>query len=80
MAIHAYHGKATEIWWQGLAGKVHGLQNLAIIQIPQEQSQALAKLAGRSMRLQATLEDEQIWFGDERETLTITPIKLKEWA
>lgn len=80
VAIYAYHGKGTEIWWQGLAGKVHSLQNLAIIQIPQEQSQALAKLAGRSMRLQATLEDEQIWFGDERETLTITPIKLKEWA
>ena len=59
---------------------MHSLANLAVFVIPQEQSQALATLVSRAMRLQATIEEGQVWFGDENQTLTITPQELKAWA
>ena len=58
------YASAAHIWWQGMANKVTRLRNLDVWRIPAEQSQALAKLAQRSMQLQLTIQDGQIWVSD----------------
>ncbi|HET8869327.1 MAG TPA: YaeQ family protein, partial [Aquabacterium sp.] len=45
--------------------------------VPADQSQALSKLAQRSMQLQITVQDGSVWVNDGNETVEITPIKLK---
>ena len=77
VSIYAY-GTSAPVWWAGLQGKVARLSNLAVWQWPAEQSQALAALAQRSMQLQVTVQDGQLWVGDGRHSVELHPVTLKE--
>ena len=77
VSIYAY-GTSAPVWWAGLQGKVARLSNLAVWQWPAEQSQALAAMAQRSMQLQVTVQDGQLWVGDGRQSVELHPISLKE--
>jgi uncharacterized protein YaeQ len=69
---------STPIWWSGIAGKVTRARNLAVWQIPSPQSQALAALASKSMRLQVSVQDGSIWIGSEGPSVEITLRRLNE--
>jgi uncharacterized protein YaeQ len=75
VTIYAY-GSAAPIWWAALAGKVARLRNLRVWQLPAAQSQSLAALAARSMSLQVTVQDGQIWVGDGRASVELAPVLL----
>ena len=60
-----------------MQGKVARLSNLTVWQLPAEQSQALAGLAQRSMQLQVTVQDGQIWVGNGRDSVELQPQVLK---
>jgi uncharacterized protein YaeQ len=63
VSLFAY-SSAVPVWWAQIAGKLSRLRNLAVWQVPSEQSQALAALAERSMQLQVTVQEGQIWVGN----------------
>ncbi len=67
---------STPIWWKGVANKVGRAKNLAVWQIPAEQSQALAQLAQRTMQLQVTVQDGGVWFSDSAHSVEIQPQAL----
>jgi uncharacterized protein YaeQ len=67
---------STPIWWEGLVNKVSRATNLAVWQIPSEQSQALAALAQRSMQLQFTVQDGTVWVSDGQANVELTPLRL----
>ncbi len=67
---------STPIWWKGLASKLTRAGNLTVWQIPAEQSQALAALAQRSMELQVTVQDGDIWIGDGTRSIEVAPVRL----
>ena len=71
------YGPSVAIWWAAIAGKVSRLRNLSVWQIPPAQSQALAALAQRSMQLQCTVQDGQIWFGEGQRSAEVTPTALQ---
>jgi uncharacterized protein YaeQ len=75
--IWAY-SSAVPIWWSGIEGKVVRLSNLEVWQVAADQSQALAALAERSMLLQITWQDANIWVGNGRDSVAIEPRRLKE--
>ena len=70
VAIYAY-STATPIWWAALRNKVARLRNLQVWQILPAQSQALAALASRSMQLQITVQEGQIWVGNASDSVEI---------
>ena len=74
------YGQSAPIWWSGLQGKVARLRNLAVWQLPAAQSQELARLARRSMQLQVTVQDGQVWVGDEDRSveLALHPLQTPE--
>ncbi len=76
VTLYAY-SSATPVWWGGLKNKLARLSNLWVWQIPAEQSQALAALVARSMQLQVTVQDGQIWVGDAQRSVEIHPIALQ---
>ena len=55
--VLAYGGRAVELWWQGARDKLERQDQLVVSEVPLEASRALAQMAGRSMRLQVTIED-----------------------
>ncbi len=67
---------STPIWWDGIATKLTRASNLTVWQVPNEQSQALAIMAKRSMQLQFTVQDGTVWVNDGEQTVEVTPIKL----
>jgi uncharacterized protein YaeQ len=63
---------STPIWWRDLEPRLTRLRNLTVWQIPSEQSQALAALAQRSMKLQVTVQDGAIWVDDGSQSIEVT--------
>ncbi len=75
VTLYAY-SNAVPVWWKALEGKVARLRNLQVWQLPAEQSQALAALAQRSMQLQVTVQDGQVWIGNSSLTVEVQPQRL----
>ncbi len=74
--VYTFGGAKADMWWKrnaGLLAKVRGLQ---VFQVPAAQSVELAGLAARSMRVNATIEDGQVWIGDEKSQVQVTPVAL----
>ena len=70
------YSHAASIWWAGVQPKLARLSNLAVWQLPAEQSQALARLAARSMTLQVTVQEGQVWVGDASSSVEVHPHAL----
>ncbi len=59
------HSGSCDIWWKAIEGRVARLRNLSVLRLPARTAQALAALAGRSMRLQCLVQDGAITFSSE---------------
>jgi uncharacterized protein YaeQ len=70
-------GRSAGLWWSQNQGALAKLANLRVRQVPAPASAALAGLARRTMRLQCTVQDAQIWLGDGEETVALELIELK---
>lgn len=71
------YSAAASIWWAGVAGKLARLSNLTVWQLRADESQALARLAARSMSLQVTVQEGQVWVGDATTSVEIHPQSIK---
>ncbi len=68
---------SAEIWWKGIETKLTRLDRLQVWRIPSESSQALARLAQRSMQLQATIQEGTLMLGDGSHNVDIEPVRWK---
>ena len=76
VTVYAY-GNRAELWWQPLAEKLERAKNLAVWRIPVSAVQALEKLAARSMQLQCTVQEGQVYFSAAAETVQFQLTSLK---
>ncbi len=67
---------STNVWWKNIESKLTRASNLVVWQIDAAQSQALAKLAERSMQLQVTVQDGTVWMSTALGSVEITPVRL----
>ena len=67
---------STPVWWKAIESKLTRATNLVVWQIEAAQSQALAKLAERSMQLQVTIQDGTVWMSTALGSVEITPRRL----
>jgi uncharacterized protein YaeQ len=70
VVVYSYSA-TSHIWWKQLANKVDRAKNLDVINLPAEATEALGKMAQRTMQLQCTIQDSQIWLTDGVETVLI---------
>jgi uncharacterized protein YaeQ len=68
--VYSYSA-ASPIWWKQLANKVDRAKNLTVVNLPSEATAALEKMAQRTMQLQCTIQDGQIWLTDGTETVQV---------
>jgi len=76
VVVYAFH-HAAEVWWRGIENKLTRLDKLQVWRVPTEASQALAKLAERSMQLQATVQDGMLTLSNSRDSVHIEPLRWK---
>ncbi len=77
VSIVAYGGRAVDLWWAGVREKLERQQRLTVREVPLEASRALARLAGRSMRLQVTVQDGHVHVTDGAATIAVDLPVLK---
>ncbi|WP_019530556.1 YaeQ family protein [Dasania marina] len=73
VTIVCYGGNPAEHWYEKNANALQRCQNLTIINIASEESQALTELTQRTMHLQCNIQDEQLWCSSEQGSVTLTP-------
>ena len=77
VAIYTYGERSASIWWKNIESNLARFDNLTIYYLSSEDTAAMANMAGRNMSLQATIQEGDIWFGDENNTIMISPEVLK---
>ena len=75
--VYTYGGRVAEMWFAQNSGQFERLKNLTVINLPSENTRALAKLAQRTMQLQCTIQDGQVWLGDGNESVMVERVGLK---
>jgi uncharacterized protein YaeQ len=68
--VYSYSA-TSHIWFKQLASRVDRARNLTVINIPADASAQLEKLAKRSMQLQCTIQDGQVWLTDGTDTVLV---------
>lgn len=77
--VYSY-SSVSNIWWNQTGSRVERAKNLKVVNIPAQASQALAALAQRTMQLQCTIQDGQIWLGANEDMVLIEPETIKDFA
>ena len=68
--VYSY-GATSHIWWKQIANKLERAKNLTVVNLPSDAAEAMSKLAQRSIQLQCTIQDGQIWLTDGADTVLI---------
>lgn len=68
--VYSYSA-TSNIWFKGIANKIERARNVSVINIPSDISAQLEKMAARSMALQCTIQDGQVWLTDGVDTVLV---------
>ncbi len=71
--VYTYQQSSARAWWEQNKSKLERFNNLSIFNLADESVKAIGQMAERSMRLQCTIEDAQLWFSDGDSAIEITP-------
>jgi uncharacterized protein YaeQ len=71
--IYAYGGRGASIWWQGIASQLSRFDNLTVFNIPKATGDALTALCQRNMKLNASIQEGQLWLASEHESVEVVP-------
>ncbi|MDH4161933.1 MAG: YaeQ family protein [Nitrospirota bacterium] len=71
VCIYPYSGHSAAVWWDQAKHSLEKIRNLQVVSVPEEASRSLAKLAQRTMKLQFTIQDNQIWVSNGNETVHV---------
>ncbi len=74
VCVYAY-GTSAAIWWSGIAECLKRTRNLTVWQIPAAETQALATLAARSMKLHVSVQDGVVWVANGARSVEVNPVR-----
>ncbi len=80
VVVYCYGGRVADMWFAQNSAQFERQKNLAIINLPVASTQALAKLAQRTMDLQCTIQDGQVWLSDGDSSVQVERVSLKTAA
>ena len=75
--VYTYGGRIADMWFAQNSSQFERLRNLTVINLPVETTRAIAKLAQRTMQLQCTIQDGQVWLSDGNESVEVERVILK---
>lgn len=75
--VYTYGGRIADMWFAQNSKQFERLKNLTVINLPEETTCAIAKLAQRTMQLQCSIQDGQVWLSDGNESVEVERVILK---
>jgi len=77
VVLYTYGGRAVPLWWEKHHNKLNRFDNLTIINLPQDATEALATMAQRSMSLQITVQDGVVGIADDTQHVQLEPAPIE---
>jgi uncharacterized protein YaeQ len=76
VVVYSYGGNSN-VWWSQMGNKLDRARNLRVMNLPSATGAAFAALVQRTMQLQCTIQDEQIWLtgGDQSVQIELATLK-----
>jgi len=75
--VYTYGGRIADMWFAQNSNQFERLKNLTVINLPIETTRVIAKLVQRTMQLQCTTQDGQVWLSDGNESVEVDRVILK---
>lgn len=75
--LYTYGDRSVPVWWAKHDAALTRFKHLAIWQIAEDSSKALAAIARPGMSLQCTLSGAEAWLTGEGQSITVAPTVLK---
>ena len=69
--VYTYGGHRVDVWLSQIRGILDRSRNLTLINLPATAVPALSTLAKRTMQLQFTIQDGQVWITDDHTTVHV---------
>ncbi|MBN9421616.1 MAG: hypothetical protein BGO63_05210 [Candidatus Accumulibacter sp. 66-26] len=76
VVVLTYGGRVAEMWWEQNRAALERLQNLTVLRLSPEDTQALAALASRTMRLQCMVQDGEVLLTGDGGAVRIEPQRI----
>ena len=73
VSIVTYGGRTADLWWEQNQSQLKKLDKLTVINLPQAQVEALARLVTRTMQISCTVQEGELWLVIEGETVHLVP-------
>jgi uncharacterized protein YaeQ len=80
VVVYPYGGRPAEVWWDKIKGSTTRFDNLQVIGFSEKDTDALAKLANRTMKLQINIQDGEVMVSVGDDIVYLTPQKWKTAA
>lgn len=78
VAIYSYGGKTADTWWDKIKNSTTRFQNLSVINLSETETQALATLASRAMKLQVNIQDGEVTVSSDDNMVYMNPVMWKQ--
>lgn len=75
--LFTYGGRSVPIWWKQNQSALERYKNLKVWNIAEESVTAMEALVSRTMSLQASISEGQVWLSDNEHSVLIEPEMLK---
>jgi uncharacterized protein YaeQ len=76
--VYCYGGHASQVWWNGLRNGLARARNLKVVNLPADATQALGRLAERTMALHVNVQDGEIYVTADSGSATLVPETWRE--
>ncbi|ABI38467.1 MULTISPECIES: YaeQ family protein [Shewanella] len=76
--LFTYGGRSVPIWWKQNQAALERYKNLKVWNIAEESVTAMEALVSRTMSLQASISEGQVWLSDNEHSVLIEPEMLKD--
>jgi uncharacterized protein YaeQ len=75
--VYPYGGRTADIWWDKVKNSTTRFDNLRVINLAPNDTDALANLASRAMKLQVNIQDGDVMVSVDDSIVYVTPIEWK---
>lgn len=73
VTVVSYGGRVADLWWEQNQAQLKKQEKLSVINLPPETTQALAGAVARSMRINCTVQEGELWLVIGDATVHLVP-------
>lgn len=75
--IYTYNQRSATIWWSQLKTKLERFKNLSVINLSVASADELESMIDRTIELQCTIQDNQVWLSNNLLTMQVEKVDWK---